>query len=289
MNKILFLVVLFAISCKSSTSEVKQTPVDTKKMAQVKAANLLIDARMDNTLIELPDSLRPSSLEDGYAIQDEIIKNIDTPQKGWKVAITNDALMKKAGISEPVSGPLFEKWISTVPKTIENGAPTLYGFEIEFAFVIRQDLPERDEPYTVDEVKSAIKSMHLAIEPVGTRYLAGPVQSGVAQFAADHGGNYSFLHGPAIEDWQSIDLTAVEVVAFFDDKEVGREMGSNVLGNPLNSLTWLANHLKSRGHYLKAGQWVTTGAVIGPIPAKPPVNVRGEFKNLGTVEAKFDS
>lgn len=60
------------------------------------------------------------------------------------------------------------------------------------------------------------------------------------------------------------------------------------MGDPVNSLIWLTNHLPQRGHYLKAGQWVTTGAVVGPVSAKPPVKVRGDFGPLGNVHVNFE-
>lgn len=255
---------------------------------QEEAAQLLIKAREINKLIELPRSLQPQTLDDGYQIQDKVIQNIGISQKGWKVAITSKDLMKKAGVSEPISGPLFEKWIYPEPYTITDGSPTLYGFEFEFAFKMAKDLPSRGLQYSVEEVKAAVGSMHLAIEPVGTRYSLGPVKSGIPQFAADHGGNYGFVYGPAIPNWKDIDLTKIIVTGYFNNKKVGQQEGANVLGNPLNSLTWLANQLPNRGYNLKAGDWVTTGAVVGPIPAKPPVKVRGDFGNLGSVHVNFE-
>lgn len=252
-----------------------------------KAAHLLISAREENKLIELPDALKPTVLSEGYQIQDQIIQDISARQHGWKVAITSDTLMKKAGVSEPISGPLFTRWMYAAPYSINDGAPTLYGFEFEFAFKMAKELPPRELPYSRDEVKAAVGSMHLAIEPVGTRYIQGPVKSGVPQFAADHGGNFGFVYGPAIPNWENINLSNVVVAGYFDDHKVGQELGSNVMGNPLNSLTWLANHLPTRGYSLKAGDWVSTGAVVGPIPVKPPVKVRGVFGDLGSVSLDF--
>ncbi len=253
-----------------------------------KAASLLIAAREQNQLIELPDSVKPQTLEDGYKIQDEIIQKIDTQQKGWKVAITSDELMKMAGVTEPVSGPLFEQWIYPNSHTVNNGAPTLYGFEFEFAFKMAKDLPPKEQPYSRKEVLAAVGSLHLALEPVGTRYTVGPVKSGVPQFAADHGGNYGFVYGPAIPNWQNVDLSQVMITGYFNDKKIGQEPGSNVMGDPINSLTWLANHLPKRGYSLKAGEWVVTGAALGPVPVKPPVKVRGDFGDLGSVHLNFE-
>lgn len=284
MRRLLLLLSIGALlSCNQSSLQEQTTTSRADEAAQ-----LLIAARKQNRLIELPASLKPQSLEEGYTIQDRIIKNIGIPQKGWKVAITSDALMRKAGVSEPVSAPLFERWVYSAPHTVVDGVPTLYGFEFEFAFQMAKDLPLGEQPYTREEIQAAVGSMHLAIEPVGTRYLQGPMSSGVPQFAADHGGNFGFVYGPVIPNWQDIDLTKVEVTGYFDNHEIGKEVGANVMGNPLTSLTWLANHLPKRGHSLKAGEWVTTGAVVGPIPAKPPVKVRVVFGNLGSIQLDFE-
>jgi len=45
-----------------------------------------------------------------------------------------------------------------------------------------------------------------------------------------------------------------------NDVEVCRNTGTNVLGNPLTSLTFLANKLNKDGYYLKAGDVVLSGA-----------------------------
>ncbi|TOF69306.1 hypothetical protein CGJ16_25305, partial [Vibrio parahaemolyticus] len=53
-----------AYSQKTTTSQFK------------KAAHLLISAREENKLIELPDALKPTVLSEGYQIQDQIIQDI---------------------------------------------------------------------------------------------------------------------------------------------------------------------------------------------------------------------
>ncbi|WP_045420865.1 2-keto-4-pentenoate hydratase [Vibrio campbellii] len=282
------LMITFVCVLTAITSNAAEPNLINDDYAVNEAASMLIAARVQNKLIELPTSLKPRTLEDGYKIQDKIIQDITIKQKGWKVAITSKELMTRAGVQEPISGPLFEQWSYPEPHTINNGSPTLYGFEFEFAFQIAKDLPPRKQPYNREEVLAAVGSLHLAIEPVGSRYIQGPVKSGIGQFAADHGGNYGFVYGPSISNWQSINLSKITVTGYFNNKKIGQESGANVMGDPVNSLIWLTNHLPQRGHYLKAGQWVTTGAVVGPVSAKPPVKVRGDFGPLGNVHVNFE-
>lgn len=254
-----------------------------------KAAELLIAARQDGRKMDaLPDDAEPKTLEDAYAIQDEILKGIGLKLAGWKVAMTNDEAMERAGASEPAAGPLFAPHIVASPQTIEGSSETVGGFECEFAFRIGKDIPAEGAPYTGQVIAAAVDSLHPAVEVVGIR-IANRPSLGVRGVVADHAGNFSFVYGPAVTDWQKLDLAKCGVRHLVDGEEVAASDGANVLGNPLNALAWLANHLAKRGYEIKAGQWVTSGAATGPIPAPPGSTMSADFGPLGTVEVHFKS
>jgi len=65
--------------------------------------------------------------------------------------------------------------------------------------------------------------------------------------------------------------------------------GAQVLGDPRVALTWLANELSELGVTLAAGQVVTTGTCLTPLPVAPGDHVRGDFGELGSVSLRFDS
>lgn len=254
-----------------------------------KAAQLLITARRDGHKMEaLPSDAEPQTLADAYAIQDEILKGIGLKLAGWKVALTNDEAMERAGATEPAAGPLFAPHIIAAPQTIEGSSETVGGFECEFAFRLGKDIPAEGAPYVGKVVEAAVESLHPAIEVVGLR-IANRPKLGVRGVVADHAGNFSFVYGPAVANWRSLDLADCRVRHLVDGQEVAASTGANVLGNPLNSLAWLANHLAKRGHALKAGQWITSGAATGPIPAPVGSTVTADFGKLGKVEVHFNS
>ena len=64
--------------------------------------------------------------------------------------------------------------------------------------------------------------------------------------------------------------------------------GANALGDPRIALTWLANHLSKRGIGLKAGDIVTTGTCITPLPIAPGDRIIAAFVGLGQVTVAFD-
>jgi len=253
------------------------------------AAEFLIAARRDGWKMEaLPAGAEPKTLEDAYAIQDEILKGIGLKQAGWKVALTNDEAMARAGAKEPAAGPMFAPHIFASPQTIEKSAETVGGFECEFAFRIGKDIPAEGAPYTGKVVAAAVESLHPAIEVVGIR-IANRPSLGVRGTVADHAGNFSFVYGPAVPDWQRLDLAKCAVRHLVNGEEVAASSGANVLDNPLNALAWLANHLAKRGYEIKAGQWVTSGAATGPIPAPAGSTVVADFGPLGKVQVNFKS
>lgn len=258
--------------------------VDTKK-----AAELLIAARRDGRKMEaLPSDAEPQTLEDAYAIQDDILKGIGLKLAGWKVALTNKEAMARAGATEPAAGPLFAPHVVATSQVIEGESETVGGFECEFAFRIGKDIPPDGAPYTAQVIDAAVESLHPAIEVVGLR-IANRPSLGVRGVVADHAGNFSFVYGPAVPDWQRLNLAKCGVRLLIDGEEVAVSNGANVLGNPLNALAWLANHLAKRGHAIKAGQWVTSGAAIGPIPAPAGSTVTADFGDLGKVVVNFKS
>jgi 2-keto-4-pentenoate hydratase len=59
--------------------------------------------------------------------------------------------------------------------------------------------------------------------------------------------------------------------------------GSNPAGDPLLSLTRLANHLHAFGLHLEAGQVVTTGSWTGMLWVDGGQRVTGGFDGLGEV------
>ena len=167
--------------------------VDVKKAAQ-----LLISARRDGRKMEtLPPEAEPKTLADAYAIQEEIVNGIGLALGGWKVALTNDEAMARAGAKEPAAGPLFAPHIVATPQTIEKSSETVGGFECEFAFRLGKDIPAEGVPYTGQVVAAAVESLHPAIEVTGIRFASRPAL-GVRGTVADHAGNFSFVYGPAV-------------------------------------------------------------------------------------------
>ena len=110
----------------------------------------------------------------------------------------------------------------------------------------------------------------------------------MAAVIVDHGGNGAFAHGAGTEDWQSIDYVNHHVRQIINDEEKASGTGQNVMdGNPIGSITWLANHLKPRGFDLKAGDWISKRQRRRYAPVPAGGTVMGDFGTLGSVKVDF--
>ncbi len=257
--------------------------------AQIQAAaQLLWDAWQAGRKLErLPDTCRPLTIEDGYAVQAKLASSSGQSVSGWKIAATSQAGQAHIGVDGPLAGRLLSGKISRSPATLSLGANGMRVVELEFAFRLARDLPPRGHEYSIDEVMASIASLHPAIEVPDSRFLdfstAGP-----AQLIADSACADLFVWGnAATADWRTLDLANHPVWLSLNGVRAGEGRGANVLGDPRMALTWLANDLTVWAGGLKAGQIVTTGTCIQPTGIAPGVRVLGDFGPLGRVEATF--
>jgi 2-keto-4-pentenoate hydratase len=83
------------------------------------------------------------------------------------------------------------------------------------------------------------------------------------------------------------DLTAIEARVSINGKAVATGTGEAVLGNPLNSIVWLAGKLGAYGRGLKAGEIVMTGSFTRQFPIAAGDRIETVFSGLGSVQTSM--
>lgn len=258
-----------------------------------RAAAALADARRTGQLIEaLPDPLRPGAIADSYAIQDAYIPLIlelsGGSRVGYKAGATGDAPQKMLALDGPFHGVLLSAFVVDSGSHIAAKDCNARVLEVEFAFRMAEDLPASAAPYDPDAVRAAVGSLITAIEVVDFRYSSGFAAGGL-QVVADNGAAGYWVMGREIADFADIDLDDFAVSLVVNGEKVADGNSANVLDNPINSLTWLANNLALSGGGLKAGDIVTAGSCTAPRPAALGDHVVADFGALGQVELTFDA
>jgi 2-keto-4-pentenoate hydratase len=248
------------------------------------ACDLLYRHWREGTRLEnLPEDLRPATRAEAYAVQGCIEAHTSQPLYGWKIAATSAIGQKHIGVDGPLAGRLLAERVIADGGACALGNNLMKVAELEFAFRMGRDLPPRSTPYTEDEVLAAVATLHPAIEIPDSRY-EHFASVGLAQLVADNACAHRFILGPAAtDDWRGLDLAAHRGQAFRNGAPAGEGIGSNVLGGPVIALTWLANELFRHGMTLKAGQVVTTGTCLAPIPIAAGEYIEGDLGPLGRV------
>lgn len=235
----------------------------------------------------LPAQVRPATRAEGYAIQGELEKRSSAPLYGWKIAATSVAGQKHINVDGPIAGRILAERVRDADQPLPFGGNAMRVAEAEFAFRFGQDLAPRAKLYTVPEVLGAVATLHPAIEVPDSRY-EDFVTVGAAQLIADNACAHDFVLGEAVTaDWRSMNLVEHRVRASVAGKLERDGTGANVLGDPRVALAWIVNELSQLGIPMKAGQVVTTGTCVIPLPIAPGDAVDCDFGKLGRIRIRF--
>jgi 2-keto-4-pentenoate hydratase len=238
-------------------------------------------------LAALPADVRPRDRDEGYAIQALLEQRSSAPLFGWKIAATSQAGQAHIGVDGPIAGRLLAERIHESGDSMSVVGNEMRVAEPEFAFRMGRDLEPRTQPYTVPEVLDAVASLHPALEVPDSRY-EDFVRAGAAQLIADNACAHRFVLGAATgANWRALDLIEHAVTAEVAGQAPRHGKGINVLGDPRQALTWLANELSRLSITLRRGQVITTGTCMVPLAIAAGDRVVADFGVLGTVSVSF--
>ena len=235
----------------------------------------------------LPEALRPLTREEGYGIQAQWLHHTSKPLFGWKIAATSAAGQRHINVDGPLAGRLLAEMVLPDGATVPLAGCLMRVAEVELAFRFERALAPRGRPYPVDEVMAAVGTLHPAIEIPDSRY-ADFCAVGAPQLIADNACTHRFILGPAVTgSWRDVDLAAHPVSAQVAGKSSHQGKGANVLGDPRIALAWIVNELNGLGLAMGAGEVVTTGTCVTPIPVVPGDAVKADYGGFGSLTVRF--
>ena len=257
-----------------------------------KAADILYNSRINIKRIkELPKDCTPKSIEEAYAIQDQLTKRYLSANKntfiiGKKIGCTNKAAQIQLNIKESFFGNMFSDNISKSNVIISPNKYFSPFVEPEFSFIMKNELDLSNAPYSPYAVYESIYAVLPSIELVDSRY-EDWTTIGVNNLIADNAVHAHWISGAEVKDLNFIDFNNHSVDLFINDKFVEKGNSSAVMGNPINSLTWLINNLALIGKTLPKNYYVSTGTCTKAIPIFKDDKVTADFGNLGNVSFVF--
>ncbi|HEX3990954.1 MAG TPA: fumarylacetoacetate hydrolase family protein [Acetobacteraceae bacterium] len=198
-------------------------------------------------------------------------------QIGWKVGLTSKAIQQQFNVHEPVFGCILESQPSG--HVFASGDLISPGFENELCLRLGKDLSGSITP---DDARAAIDVAYPSLEIIETR---GNLTEQLALALADNAQQKTVILGSPVK--LPAQLEAVEARVIINGEVVATGTGDAVLGNPLNSVVWLAAKLGEFGRSLKAGEIIMSGSFTRQFPIRPGDSIRCEFSGIGAVETSM--
>jgi 2-keto-4-pentenoate hydratase len=198
-------------------------------------------------------------------------------QIGWKVGLTSKAIQQQFNVHEPVFGCILQ----SQPSGHVFAADDLIspGFENELCLRLGREL---SGTITAESAYAAIDAVYPALEIIETR---GNLTAHLALALADNAQQKTVILGSPVK--LPVRPETVEARVIINGEIAASGTGDAVLGNPLNSVVWLAAKLAEFGRSLKAGEIIMSGSFTRQFPIRPGDKIRCEFTGIGAVETSM--
>lgn len=251
----------------------------------------LCAARQDRApLGPLPIDLEPRDEADAYAIQDALHPCLTSAGRGavvgYKIGCTTRVMQQYLGIPNPCAGAIFASTVQYRHGRFAHADFVRVGVECEIAVRLADDLGATQSPVDRLAAARALGACMAAIEIVDDRYVDYSALGAATLIADDFFGAGCVL-GHAVPDLDPGLLAISHATMRIDDREVGSGSGTDILGEPLDALVWLANNLARRGQQLHAGEFVLLGSLVQTQWVAAGQSVVIENDRLGTARADF--
>ena len=225
------------------------------------------------------------SVDEAYALQLAVLDlrvASGSRQVGWKVGLTANPIQEQFNVHEPGFGFLLDDAPHQSGDAIPFETLIAPGFENELCMTMGS--PLAGPGVTFESASAAIATIAPSFELIETR---GDSRGSLAKGIPDNLQQKAIIVGTAVRFGDVPDLATVRVRVSINGEQVDEGTGAAVLGNPANSVVWLANKLAEHGRSLAAGDVIMTGSFTRQFAISAGDAIRSEFLGVGVVEARF--
>lgn len=249
-----------------------ELPPESSDLDVKKLSKTFVDARKNKSgMTEYPGGLIPSTLELGYEIQADAIKQWDDEVIGWKVGGVPPTLQEKYQQTR-LAGPIFknslmhseDKGQTCVPMFSEGYA----AVEAEFIFKLGDLSHLPDTGVTLEQAESVIENVYLGYENASSPLVVvndiGPIGP-----VSDFGCNNGIIIGPELKNWRKVDILSIPVTVNINGEHINTTPAKAGLDGPFGAVKFLIEFLKKYGYNTDSGVLVSSGAITGVHQAFP--------------------
>ena len=251
----------------------------------VAASKSLFNAERTGTQIEsISATYSNADVDDAYTIAQGVtalkVKDGNVVQ-GHKIGLTSKAMREMSQAKEPDYGTLTDDYFVLEGATVPSDRLHRALVEVEIAFVLKHDLT--GPSVNVAQVIQATDFILPCLEIVDSRQSSrGPTP--LVDTIADAASCGFVVLGGCPRRLTDVDIRRIGATLFINGEAEVSGVSAAVMGNPINSVAWLANKLHSYGVPLLAGQVLLSGSFVRAIPFGPGDTLTALFDGLGEVQ-----
>ncbi len=243
-------------------------------------ARQMHEAYVAGELLPLPSrTVEGFDLPAAYAVQAAYVglRCATEVVAGFKAGATAPGPQQAFGLTEPITGVLFESGLRAPETTIRLSDFRALMLEVELGFRVGKEI--RSAPADVDALRDCLDAclpmVELAEIPYGSVKFTGP------DLIAGNSASCAYIAG-AEPDWRGVDLNAVNVRFSRDDEALHQAPASDVMGDQWHALRWLVSRIVDQGYAIQPGHVLMTGSIGAAHPGKPG-HYLADFGSFGRI------
>lgn len=235
----------------------------------------------------LTDRFSDITIEDAYKIQMAVVDlKLKDGEKiiGKKIGLTNKAIREQIGVHEPDYGIITSSGFVGDGGELDSTTLIAPRIEPEIAFVLKSDLTVDMYPVNNMDIINATLGICPALEVVDSRVKDWKIK--IQDTISDSASYARIVLGNRITPLDGLDLRVIGMASYVNGELVTHGSSANVMGNPIEAVTWLTNKLLKYGVELKAGEIILSGSFTPVFSIKKGDSVLAIFDRLGEVSAR---
>ncbi len=207
-------------------------------------------------------------LDLAYAVQRELVTTDLAARAiaGYKAGFTSAAAQRRFGLTAPVSGVLPAGGARDSGAVIALADHPNLMIEIEIGFVLRSAITRPMK--SVADLRTYVREARPVVELPALGF-ESPTGFTAQDLVATNVGAALWLAGAPLPVAALDEVNALEVTLAQGAEIVDSGRGSNAMGDQLEALRWLVNHLQAQGWPLRPGHLLITGTLGRINPARP--------------------
>lgn len=203
---------------------------------------------------------------------------------GYKISMTSEEMQRLGKANSPAYGTFTTNSVIDSSITLDAAFPFL--LEPELVFILTEDLSVGADQSEIKQ-KSKIAA---GLEIPGSRYqnwFPPAKDTLLGDTIADNTYTGYILMGSPVEITNTIDLEQIKASLYFNGEKLDEGYSSEVLGNPLNAVSWLTGKLAEENKSLKKGMIISSGTFTVPKKLQQGT-YKVEFDDVGELTLKVE-